>query len=548
MVFRFADCILDCERRELARAGRPCRLEPQAFDLLVFLIENRERVVSREEVFQAIWRGRIVSESILDTRINAVRRAIGDNGAQQRLVRTLRRQGLRFVAPVSEESRQGRPTSAGGLRPSSSAQSIRLPEQAPGIDGPPVALTRPRVIFPVSGAPTILVLPFATIGADPRAQEFADGLTEDVVAAIASLGWCFVSAARRSSRGPDRSIATAAIARNAAARYLIGGSVRRAEGHLRTVVRLVDAATQHHLWAGRYDHAATDALSVQDEIVRAMVPIIGDHVYAAENACAKLTSPDSPGLWQHVVRALALVNTRDKRNVRAAGALLQRAIAEHEGAACAHGLASFVTTLGVHLGWHPQRTAVPAALVQAGRALALDPEDPWAHLAQGYATLWLSPEDSIPRFHSALALDPNLAFAHYLVALASARAGKPGASFAHADCGTRLSHRDLLSYGNAGVYNNVRATSSFVLGRHEDAIAFASAAIAESPKLAPAHRQLVVNQALAGRPEEAAAALRRLRQLTPAISLRWIEQDHQWARREDEQKYVEAFRLAGLTA
>lgn len=108
MLFLFEDFALDCERRELRAGGAIVPVEPQVFDILVHLVENRNRVVSKDDLIASIWRGRIVSDSTLDSRINAVRKAIGDSGGQQRLIRTMSRKGLRFVGEVTSAAKTGK--------------------------------------------------------------------------------------------------------------------------------------------------------------------------------------------------------------------------------------------------------------------------------------------------------------------------------------------------------------------------------------------------------------------------------------------------------
>ena len=105
MIFLFDDCALDTERRELRRGSNNVEIEPQVFDLLEFLIRSRDRVVSRDDLLEAVWQGRIVSESTLSSRINAARVAVGDDGTAQRLIRTLPRKGVRFVGEVRERER-----------------------------------------------------------------------------------------------------------------------------------------------------------------------------------------------------------------------------------------------------------------------------------------------------------------------------------------------------------------------------------------------------------------------------------------------------------
>jgi DNA-binding winged helix-turn-helix (wHTH) protein len=109
VLFSFKDFALDAERRELRARGTIVAIEPQVFDLLVYLIQNRNRVVSKDDLIASVWGGRIVSDSTLDSRINAVRKAIGDSGNQQELVRTIPRKGVRFVGDVQQDQAQPKP-------------------------------------------------------------------------------------------------------------------------------------------------------------------------------------------------------------------------------------------------------------------------------------------------------------------------------------------------------------------------------------------------------------------------------------------------------
>jgi DNA-binding winged helix-turn-helix (wHTH) protein/pimeloyl-ACP methyl ester carboxylesterase len=144
---RFENYVLDRDRRELTRCGEPVAVEPQVFDLLLYLIENRERVVSKDDLWEAVWHGRIVSESTLTSRINAARRAVGDSGTRQAVIRTVARKGFRFVAPVTEEGStdtHAAPCPAPALR-----QEIRFCTAADGTriayasvgEGPPLLKT-----------------------------------------------------------------------------------------------------------------------------------------------------------------------------------------------------------------------------------------------------------------------------------------------------------------------------------------------------------------------------------------------------------------------
>ena len=151
MEFVFGDHLLDIDRRELRRGAELIAIEPQVFDLLVYLVQNRHRVVSKDDLVEAVWGGRIVSESTLTSRINAVRRAIGDSGEAQRLIRTLPRKGIRFVGVVQEEQTTAAPVDARPIvDPDSQSLSVVPRTEVKSL---------PRL--------SIVVLPFANLSNDP---------------------------------------------------------------------------------------------------------------------------------------------------------------------------------------------------------------------------------------------------------------------------------------------------------------------------------------------------------------------------------------------
>jgi tetratricopeptide (TPR) repeat protein len=270
-------------------------------------------------------------------------------------------------------------------------------------------------------------------------------------------------------------------------------------------------------------------------------------VYAAERAHIESTIPENLSAWECTVRALSLMNGRARPQVATARELLKKAVELDPKSAKAHSLLSFIITLGVQQGWERRQLTLPIALRAANIALSMNPEEAWAHLALGYALMWKHPERALPSLEHALTLNPRLAIGHFLFALALTRSGSPQGVLERAELASRLSPFDLLTRGNAGVYNSVRATASFVVGRYREGAEFARKAITESARLAPAYRQLLVNCALAGNIDEAKTALQTLKRVAPDISLPWIQEELRFSRIADQKSYVEAFRLAGLT-
>jgi len=523
LLYAFEDFVLDTDRRELRQGPTAIELEPQVFDLLAYLIRNRERVVSKEDLIASVWRGRIVSESAMSSRINLARCAIGDSGDQQRLIRTFPRKGLRFVGATREEqSTVAR--NPGEIAKEQAKSELALPEK-----------------------PSIAVLSFTNMSGDPEQDYFAAGMAEDITTALSKVRWFFVVSRNSAFAYKSQQVDVQRVARELGVRYVLEGSVRKAGTRARITAQLIDAVSGHHVWAERYDQELGDIFAVQDAITEQVVAAIEPQLYAAEGIRAKRKPPESLDAWECVVRALSLINSRARPDIAAARALLQKAVALDAAYAQAHSLLSFVTTLGVHLGWEPRERTVAIASDAAHKALHLDGDEPWAHLALGYALAWSRrAEDAIAAYEKALALNPNFAIAHWLLALALCYLGRSEEAMAHGDKAERLSPRDLLARGNAGVSNNVRALACFIAGRYREGIDFARKAIIESPNLTPAYRSLIVNCALGGEIQEAKATLRTLKGLAPDISLKWIKEVMPFVRAEDQQRWVEGFRLAGL--
>ena len=248
MQFLFADHTLDIERRELRRGSGSIAVEPQVLDLLIYLVENRDRVVSKDDLIASVWGGRIVSDAALTSRISAARRAVGDSGREQKLIRTIARKGIRFVGSVHMRSNVDK-----SVHPPGEIQE------------------HPRSGLPLQDRPAIAVLPFTNLSGDPKQEHFSDGISEDLITALSKLRWFFVVARNSSFIYKGRAVHMKQIAAELGVGYVIEGSVRKSGDRVRITAQLNDVATGSHIWAERYDRKLDDVFEVQDEITEAIV-------------------------------------------------------------------------------------------------------------------------------------------------------------------------------------------------------------------------------------------------------------------------------------
>ena len=277
----FDDYAIDTDRRELHRGADVIAVAPQVFDLLDYLIRNRERVVSKDDLIKVIWNGRSVSDAALATRLNIARSTIGDSGDEQRLIRTLPRKGFRFVGQVQE---------------------------APGPPGATVTGNLEAPALPLPDKPSVAVLPFANLSSDPEQEFFADGIVEDIITALSRFKALFVIARNSSFTYKGRAVDVKQIGRELGVRYVLEGSVRKAANRLRITGQLVDTATGAHLWADRFDGDVGDIFDLQDRVTESVVGAIAPAVEKAEIERAKRKSTESLDAYALYLRGLARSN------------------------------------------------------------------------------------------------------------------------------------------------------------------------------------------------------------------------------------------------
>jgi TolB-like protein len=509
--YRFGEYQLDPSSRELCRGGVTAPVEPQVFDLLLYLIQHRERVVSKDELIATVWNGRIVSESALFNRINAARRVVGDCGEQQRLIKTLPRKGIRFIGEVREEDTPG-----GALR----EDGLALPDR-----------------------PSLAVLPFTNMTGKADQEYFADGISEDLITGLARIRWLFVIARNSAFVYKHRSVDVKQVSRELGVRYVLEGSVRRARNRVRISAQLVDAVSGGHHWGEHYDRKLGDVFAVQDEITRSVAAAIEPRLLAAEGIRALARTPEHLGAWELVASAQAHAWRLTREDYGTAIESLQRTVRAHPDYAPARGLLAFCLVIAAHMGWAERGKSLPCGREHAIRALALDDRDPWGHIALGYwAMMERRTEESIAAFDSAVRRNPNSAAAHAHLSRGLAFAGRDVEAIEHGQEAIRLSPLDP----DMALFLGGLAIAHFSVGRYGQAALHAAEALHLRPGFYGPQRLRCASLAQAGRLSEARKLLAEACQQQPQLTLRWLRENVPWQTPDLMERFLKGMRRAGL--
>ncbi|MBI2736104.1 MAG: winged helix-turn-helix domain-containing protein [Rhodospirillales bacterium] len=523
MQFVFAEHTLDTDRRELRRGADAVAVEPQVLDLLICLVENRNRVVTKDDLIASVWGGRIVSDATLTSRIYAARKAVGDSGQGQRLIRTVSRKGLRFIGDVRTQPQPAEP------RPVADTDDLRRSLQP---------------VLPLPERPAIAVLPFDNMSGESQQEYFSDGISEDIITALSKLRWFFVAARNSSFIYKGKAVNIKQVGQELGVNYVVEGSVRKLGDRVRITAQLNDVTTGSHIWAERYDRNLADVFAVQDEITEAIVAAVEPQIYAAENFRARRKPPDRLDAWELVMRALSHYWRVTRQDNLIAQELLEKAVAIDPNYGQALGLLATSHTFSVHMGWADKAIVAPIAERVALAAIKADAEDPWAHHALGCTHLFARRfDDAVAEFELALRLNPNFSLAQCYFCVSLAYSGRWQEAEEAAARALRFSPRDPLS----ALYHGAASYAQFVGRNYDNAMQAARESIRLRGDFAGAHRVLVAAAGMAGQTAVAAAALQELRRVQPDVSLEWIATAMPIRLDADREHYLEGFRRAGLS-
>lgn len=522
MIYRFESCDLDTKTLELRHESKPVAVEPQVFSLLLFLIENRDRVVSKDELIDAVWEGRIVSDATLNSRINAARRAVGDTGREQHIIRTAARRGFQFVADVSEDGE------AAAAQPAAAAEDR----------GPDVSLNLPD-------NPSIVVLPFDNLSDDPGQEYFSDGVTEDITMALSHIRWLFVIARNTAFTYKGAAHDVRRVASELGVRYVLQGSVRKVQDRVRVSAQLVDGITGRQVWGERFDNVLSDIFALQDSLTESIIAQIEPELHKAEQRRARLTRRENLHAWDFYQRGMWHLYKWTGEDLAEAHQLFDRALALDPGLvpALTGAVEAYYYQAVLGLTDKPQECR-DRALDFARRAVDLDGEDAFAHNAVGRARIIRREHDAaMSELQFALELNPSLAWAHYGLGAATVFSGGDGRqAIGHIERAIRLSPRDA----HMGSFLVRMADAHLAIRDYDGAVAWARKSLQQPGFQWSRYAVLIAALGHLGRKDEAAVALEELHSRRPDFSLSFLPDNHLYTPTETFDHFLDGLGKAGV--
>lgn len=519
MTYLFGDCQLDAGLRELRKNGHVSAVEPKVFDLLLYLVENRDRLIDKDELNQRIWKGRFVSDASLSTCIKLARQAIGDSGKRQDYIRTVPRRGFRFVGSVEvldpEASGKVIAVKQKTSRPRRIAAAVALVVliAAGGVLawlqlwGPGVEPTRlEHMAFPLPDKPSIAVLPFENLSDDTSQDYFADGMAADLITDLSKLSGLFVIARNTSFAYKGKVVKVHEVAEQLGVRYILEGNVRRDGERVRINAQLIDSTTGGHLWSERYDGTMADVFGLQDKVTAKIVEALALHLTPQEQQALARRGTTNADAYDAYLQGWQLYLQETPESYSRAIDYFEEALRLDPAYSRAHSalaalyLHAYWNSWGIQMGLsdsselrrrsdryldealkNPTVIALgiqaiklrlalehEAAVAKAREAVALDPNDPDGHLRLAIELVYASdPQAAISVLETAKRLDPlnewRFAFA---LGLAQLGLGQPSEAAEALKAGLAIKPDDpylwFLYAATAGLLDDTEAAAQAV--------------------------------------------------------------------------------------
>ncbi|HJY81109.1 MAG TPA: adenylate/guanylate cyclase domain-containing protein [Candidatus Binatia bacterium] len=411
------------------------------------------------------------------------------------------------------------------------------PSSAPRVEAP----AEPASRLPLPDKPSLVVLPFVNMSEDPKQEYFSDGLTEDLTADLSKISSLFVIARNSAFTYKGKAVKVQDVSTELGVRYVLEGSVRKADNQVRITVQLIDATTGGHLWSERYDRPLQDIFALQYEVVRKIVTTLKLQLTLEEHGYSVRKHTDNLEAYDYFLRGVEQGNRTTKEANTQVRQMFERAIELDPQYAHAYAALSAIHWMEWSFGWNQDPQALERGFELAQRAVAMDDSLAQAHAILGVVYLWKKQYDqAIAEAKRAIALDSNLADAYVWLGEILKFAGRPEEAIGLIETAMRLNPHYPASY------LFILGTDYRLMGRYEEAIAVLKKALTRNPDLLPAHINLAVVYSELGREEEARAEAAEVLRLNPKYSLEVLRQINPFKDPAVNERLIAALRKAGL--
>ncbi len=544
----------------LSQDGNTVRLEPRAMEVLVYLASRHGEVVSRSDLENRVWTGMLVTDDAVTSAIIKLRKALGDNAKDPRFIATVPKRGYQLIAPVT--------------KPAAGADEVAVVDQA-GIPLASLRADRAKVALMVTTlaivaalawaflssiapalpesaapgpdettrqAPSILVLPFENLSEDPAQEQFADGITEDIITDLSGLSNLRVMGNNTSFSYKGRSVRPQEVGAELGVDFVLEGSIRRQGETIRINSQLVDARTGFQKWAERYDRGLAEVFAVQDEVTDSIVAALAIGLDNRERTNLAHRPTDNLEAYEYFREGQGLAGTSTRENNVLAQAAYRKAIQADPRYGRAYSALAYTLAFNFRRGWNdaPMQT-IDRALELARKSVELDSSSPQTYWSLGYVYLMRKEFELAEKaVAQALEISPNFADGYGLLALIKNSLGEAQTAIELVEKGMQLNPFYTWDYP----YNLGRAY--YTLGQTEQAITALEAAKTRNPNVVPVRLHLAASYVRAGRLGDAEWEVEEIRTISPDETLGHVARTHPTSDKQALEVLLDELRAAGL--
>jgi TolB-like protein/DNA-binding winged helix-turn-helix (wHTH) protein/Flp pilus assembly protein TadD len=544
----------------LSQDGNTVRLEPRAMEVLVYLASRPGEVVSRSDLENKVWTGMLVTDDAVTSAIIKLRKALGDNAKNPRFIATVPKRGYQLIAPVTKPAAgtdevavvdQAGMTVA-SLRADRAKVALMVTALAvvaalawaflSSIAPAPPESAAPALDETTRQAPSILVLPFENLSEDPAQEQFADGITEDIITDLSSLSRLRVMGNNTSFSYKGRSVRPQEVGAELDVDFVLEGSIRRQGETIRINSQLVDARTGFQKWAERYDRDLAEVFAVQDEVTDSIVAALAIGLDSRERTNLAHRPTDNLEAYKYFREGQGLAGTSTRENNVLAQAAYRKAIQADPAYGRAYSALAYTLAFNFRRGWNdaPMQT-IDRALELARKAVQLDSSTPQTYWSLGYVHMMRKEfelaEKAVAR---ALEIAPNFADGYGLLALIKNSLGEAQTAIELVEKGMQLNPFYTWDYP----YNLGRAY--YTLGQTEKAINALEAAKTRNPNVVPIRLHLAASYVRAGRLGDAEWEVEEIRTISPDETLGHVARTHPTSDKQALEVLLDELRAAGL--